>query len=286
MTRAPSDNSRIDTWDSVAYLGPAGTHSHAAVRKYFGDKRPGLPVVEISDVFARVEEGLCEFGLVPVENSTEGSVAMTLDCFSTSAVTICAEVMLRIHHFFLVAEQTDPDALLRIVSHQQSLAQCRKWLNDHYPGLERVSVSSNAEAARIASQQPGVAAIAGKTAAELYGLRVLASEIEDSRDNTTRFLVISRTRGRTKAGKHNKTSIIISTSNKPGALFKALEPFHRFDISLIKLESRPSRLVTWDYSFYVDFEGHVDDERVRQALAELQAHALEVKILGSYPVAI
>lgn len=276
-------NERRDT-ALVAYLGPEGTYSHAAVLKFFGSDQPMLPFTEIPDIFASVEQGESEFGLVPVENSTEGSVTLTLDCFNDSDLLICGEEMLRINHYLLVGPGTAPDAIERIVTHQQSLGQCRQWLKQHYPRVERVSVSSNAEAAKIAARHPGVAAIAGRTAAELYGLRVVAEHIEDTHDNTTRFLVLSRTH-RPGASGDDKTSIIISAPDEPGTLFRALEPFHRYEVSLTKLESRPSRREAWSYSFYVDMKGHVEDPKVRTALEDLKKLALEVRMLGSYPAA-
>lgn len=270
--------------DQVAYLGPEGTHSHAAVLKYFGVSLLCLPVNEITDVFRSVEKKESKYGVVPVENSSEGSINLTLDCFSNTNVKICGEVMLRIHHFFMLGANTDEAKVTKIVSHQQSLAQCREWLKDHYPDIERVSVSSNAEAARIAAEQNAVAAIASKTAAELYELNIVAEKIEDSSDNTTRFLVISSDHLSAPTAK-DKTSIIIFTYDKAGALFAALEPFHRSGINMTRLESRPSKHATWAYSFYVDFEGHIDDQQVKTTLEEIGKHSVEVKVLGSYPVA-
>lgn len=276
----------------VAYLGPAGTYTHAAALQWFGKgAHKGVhksvqwqPVSDIPAIFAAVEHGNADYGVAPVENSTEGSVIPTLDALNNSALQIGGEVLLRIHHCLLVNEGTALADIVRIVSHQQSLGQCREWLAANLPGVEKVSVSSNAEAARLAAQQRGVAAIAGNTAAELYGLQVLAANIEDSADNTTRFVILGRAAATSSTGR-DKTSIIISTLNEPGTLFRALEPFHRFGVNLTKLESRPSRKAAWCYSFYVDFDGHVDDGKVQQALQVLRSHALDVKILGSYPAA-
>jgi chorismate mutase/prephenate dehydratase len=268
----------------VAYLGPAGTYTHTAARQWFDADTQWLPAVDIQDVFAAVESGAADYGVVPVENSSEGSVIATLDGFINSPLQIAAEAMLRIRHCLLAAPGTNIEDIVKVVAHQQALGQCRDWLLRHLPGAERVAASSNAEAARIASQERGVAAIAGKTAAEIYGLQVLAEAIEDSTDNTTRFLLLSR-KAATHASGRDKTSIIISAHDEPGTLFKALEPFHRFGVSLTRLESRPSRKGAWSYSFYVDFEGHVEDAKVQSALQALKQHALEVRLLGSYPAA-
>lgn len=268
----------------VAYLGPAGTYSHAVALQWFPDPANCVPVSEIQDVFASVESGLTDFGVVPVENSSEGSITVTLDSFIGSPLQIISEQLLRINHCLLAAKFTARTDIIKIVSHQQSLAQCRHWLTNSMPGIERLAVSSNAEAARMAGSQKGVAAIAGRTAAGLYELDILADSIEDSPDNTTRFLLLAR-EGHALSSGSNKTSIIISAHNEPGTLFKALEPFQRFGVNLTKLESRPSRKAAWSYSFYVDFEGHITDNKVKAALLELKQHALEVKILGSYPAA-
>jgi len=268
----------------VAYLGPAGTYTHTAALQWFGSQVAWLPLADIRDVFAAVESGAAEHGVVPVENSSEGSVTATLDAFSTSPLRITGELMLRIRHCLLAQPGTDLADLIKVAAHPQALGQCRLWLDAHLPGVERLALSSNAEAARLASQQPGIAAIAGRTAAELYALTVLAEDIEDSHDNTTRFLLLSRQADNRPSGR-DKTSLIISAHNEPGTLFRALEPFHRFGVNLTKLESRPSRRAAWSYSFYVDFEGHVDDARVQSALTALQQHALDVKMLGSYPAA-
>jgi chorismate mutase/prephenate dehydratase len=277
MTRQPTNA-------KVAYLGPAGTYSHAAALRWFPDPASCVPVAEIQDVFASVENGNTDFGVVPVENSSEGSIAITLDSFIASPLQINAELLLRINHCLLAAQFTTASDICKIVSHQQSLGQCRQWLNAHLPGIERVPVSSNAEAARLAASQKGVVAIAGRTAASLYDLQILFASIEDTADNTTRFLLLGREVQPKGEGAH-KTSVIISTHNEPGTLFKALEPFQRFGVNLTKLESRPSRKAAWSYSFYVDFEGHIADEKVQTALQELKHHALDVKVLGSYQTA-
>jgi chorismate mutase/prephenate dehydratase len=268
----------------VTYLGPAGTYTHAAALQWFGKAAQWQPAVDIPEIFAAVESGKADYGVVPVENSSEGSVIPTLDAFNTSSLQITGELLLRIRQCLLAHTGTARHDIVKVVSHQQSLGQCRNWLATNLPGIDKVSVNSNAEAARLAAQQPGIAAIAGKTAAEIYGLQVLAEGIEDSHDNTTRFVLLSRTGAMQSTGR-DKTSIIISAHNEPGTLFRALEPFHRFGINLTKLESRPSRKAAWSYSFYVDFDGHVADGKVQEALQLLKSHALEVKMLGSYPAA-
>jgi chorismate mutase / prephenate dehydratase len=268
----------------VTYLGPAGTYTHAAALQWFGRDVQWQPAVDIAEIFAAVESGQADYGVVPVENSSEGSVIPTLDAFNTSSLQISGELLLRIRQCLLASAGLGLRDITRVVSHQQSLGQCRQWLANNLPGIEKVSVSSNAEAARLAAQQRGVAAIAGKTAAELYGLQVLAEGIEDSADNTTRFLILNRVAATHSTGR-DKTSIIISAHNEPGTLFRALEPFHRFGVNLTKLESRPSRKGAWSYSFYVDFDGHVEDGKVQQAMQVLESHALGVKVLGSYPAA-
>ena len=268
----------------VAFLGPAGTFTQAAALKHFGHSVNTSPLPAIDAVFREVESGAAQYGVVPVENSTEGMVNHTLDMFQRSPLKICGEVQLRIHHHLLTATGTDEKAITRIYSHQQSLAQCRQWLDTHWAGVERIAVSSNAEAARRAAEEPGTAAIAGDMAMELYGLRALANCIEDRPDNTTRFLIIGREL--VNASGQDKTSILVSMRNKPGALYHVLEPFHRRGISLTRIETRPSPSGTWAYVFYIDFEGHVSDDQVDRVLKEIEAEAVELKLLGSYPVGV
>lgn len=271
--------------DRVAYLGPEGTYSHAALLKFFGEDQACVPVDDIPAVFSQVEEGQCRFGLVPVENSTEGSITQTLDCFGKFDLHICGEVMLRIEHCLLVNRETDPDQIRRIVSHQQSLGQCRHWLEDHFPHVDKLALPSNAEAARTAASEIGVAAIAGKSAARLYALEILQENIEDIHDNTTRFAILCKNPQQAATGR-DKTSLIIFTKNEPGALFDALEPFKNHAVNLIRLESRPSRKEAWSYSFFVDIEGHCEEANIRAAFEELSRRALNFRVLGSYPAAL
>ena len=270
---------------TIAYLGPPGTYTETAAITQFGHFAHTRPFTAIDEVFREVETGGVHYGVVPVENSTEGMVNHTLDCFMECPpeINICAEVELPIHHAFLVHRDND-GTVGRIVSHAQSLAQCRGWLDANYSGIERVAVTSNAEAAVQTSEDPEIAAVAGEMAADRYGLRVVASNIEDHADNKTRFLV----RGRQNVGRSgtDKTSILVSTKNEPGALFKVLEPFDRHSISLTRIETRPARSGDWSYVFFIDFDGHQEDPNVQTALADVQQVALEVRALGSYPQAV
>lgn len=266
---------------TIAYLGPAGTYTEAAAVKQFGHFASTRSVATIDEVFREVEAEAAHYGVVPVENSTEGMVNHTLDCFMTSPLRICAEVELPIHHCLMAAPTTERRAITTIYSHQQSLGQCRRWLDSHFPGVERVAVNSNAEAARIAVTRSDCAAIAGDMAAQRYGLRVLSMNIEDQPDNKTRFLVI----GRQKVGPsgRDKSSILVSTRNEPGALYRILEPFHRHGISLTRIETRPSRTGSWTYVFFIDFDGHESAPEIEAVLADVRGVAMEVKSLGSYP---
>lgn len=268
----------------VAFLGPEGTFTQQAVIKHFGHSAVPIPMAAIDEVFREVEAGAVNYGVVPVENSTEGVVTHTLDNFIDSSIQICGEVVLRIHQNLLVSEVTKLDGITRIYSHAQSLAQCRKWLDAHYPNAERVSVSSNADAAKRIKGEWHSAAIAGATAAELYGLRVLEEKIEDMPDNSTRFLIIG-TQEVPPSGV-DKTSIVVSMRNEPGALHDLLEPFQRLGIDLTRVETRPARSGTWNYVFFVDFKGHRQDESVQQALQSVGEKAADLKILGSYPIGV
>jgi chorismate mutase/prephenate dehydratase len=269
----------------VAFLGPEGTFTQAAVLKHFGHSVRGLPLASIDEVFHEVEAGNADFGVVPVENSTEGTVNHTLDRFIASPLHICGEVELRIHHY-LMGDLESLAEVRRVCSHAQSLAQCRGWLVEHLPEIERIPVASNAEGARRARDERGTAAIAGDTAAEVYGLRILAAQIEDRPDNTTRFFVIGRKTFR--ASGVDRTTLLVSTAQTtaPGALQRLLEPIAKHGISMTRIESRPSGRRKWDYVFFIDLEGHADDPPVRRALAELKKRASLYRVLGSYPRAI
>ncbi|MEZ5598689.1 MAG: prephenate dehydratase [Pseudomonadales bacterium] len=266
---------------TVAYLGPAGTYTQAATVKQFGHFVRTVPMISIDEVFREVEAGAVHYGVVPVENSTEGMVNHTLDCFMTSALRICAEVELPIHQCLM--QRGDDTSFDEILSHAQSLAQCRSWLDQHHPNVTRTVVASNGEAARLVAEQHGKAAVAGEAAAELYGLRIVARNIEDQPDNKTRFLII----GKQEVGPsgRDKTSILVSTRNEPGALFRVLEPLQKQGISLTRIETRPARAGNWSYVFFIDFDGHATDAPVRAALDAVRDVALAVRVLGSYPQA-
>ncbi|MDW5376750.1 prephenate dehydratase [Halomonas sp. HP20-15] len=265
----------------VAYLGPEGTFTQQAALKHFGESARSLPMAAIDEVFREVEAGAVNYGVVPVENSTEGVVNHTLDSFMDSSMHICGEVVLRIHHHLLIAGTTRQDKISRIYSHPQSFAQCRKWLDAHYPHAERVPVSSNAEAARLVKGEWHSAAIAGDMAAKLYGLERIAEKIEDRPDNSTRFLIIGHQD--VPMSGTDKTSLVVAMRNQPGALHDLLEPFHRHQIDMTRLETRPSRTGVWNYVFFIDFKGHVDQPEVAALLDEVRLRAAEMKVLGSYP---
>jgi chorismate mutase/prephenate dehydratase len=266
---------------TVAFLGPYGTFSQAAVINHFGNECKLHPCATIDDVFTAVAEQAAEFGVVPVENSTEGPVNNTQDCFVDSRVQIVGEEIVPIEHNLLVPVGSTDMAIRVIASHKQSLAQCRDWIQANYPEAQLLECTSNADAANRVSTVEGVAAIAGEVAAETYGLHILAHNIQDQEDNRTRFLVLHRTA--VAASGADKTSILVYTENKPGALFRVLEPFERLQISLTKIDSRPSKKEAWAYVFFIDFEGHVDDENVKQLFSRLEGCTKEVKVLGSYP---
>lgn len=268
---------------SAAYLGPEGTFSQSAVIKHFGHGAKTVACFSIDEVFRTVQAGSTDYGVVPVENSTEGAVSRTLDLLVQTPLKICGEVQLRIHQH-LMGKGARPDSAKVVYSHAQSLAQCHEWLNKHLPGVERRQVASNAEAARLAAEDETALAIAGDTAAEIYGLPILAQNIEDEPNNTTRFLVISL-HDALPSGR-DKTSLIMSAKNRPGAIVDLLAPLSHYGVSMTKLESRPARMGLWEYVFFVDVEGHVQDEAVSRALGEVEQRAAFIKILGSYPSAV
>lgn len=267
----------------IAYLGPEGTYTQAAALKHFGHAVGTVAHGAIDEVFRDVEAGGSHFGVVPIENSTEGVVTHTLDMFLNSPLQIVGEVELRIHHCLLSREQ-NMAGVRRVYAHQQALAQCREWLDENLGGVDRLPVSSNAEAARRAAAEEGAAAIASSQAASIYGLNVLASNIEDEPDNTTRFLIIGRERAAPSG--HDKTSLLVSAPNRPGALYSLLAPFHRYGISMTRIESRPSRRGMWEYVFFIDVEGHAAEANLADALKELERDAAMMKLLGSYPRAV
>ncbi len=265
----------------VAYLGPPGTYSQAAALQHFGADVDLQPCATIDDAFIAVANGEATHAIVPVENSTEGVVNNTQDCLIDTTLRIVGEEIVAIEHQLLANQQTTASEILKIASHRQSLAQCRQWLQSNYPQAELVECASNADAARRASETKGVAAIAGTAAAAIYELQVLASNIQDQNHNSTRFLVLGQ-QASERTGK-DKTSILVYTANKPGALFRVLEPFDNLQISLTKIDSRPAKKKAWEYVFFIDFEGHVDDAVVKTLFERLESRTEEVKIVGSYP---
>lgn len=268
---------------TVAYLGPEGTFTEAAALKRFGSAVQGQSCVTIDDVFRAVEGGAVQYGVVPVENSTEGAIGRTLDLLLQSGLQVCGEVMLAIHQC-LLSTQCNVSEIQTVYSHPQSLGQCQGWLNVNLPHAARIPVSSNAEAARLASGHPNSAAIAGSQAAAHFGLRVCVENIEDDARNTTRFLVLGKQQ--VAPSGTDKTSLVLSSVNRPGAVHDLLTSLAKHSVSMTKFESRPSRSGLWEYVFYVDIEGHQADPHVAKALAELKQAAAFMKILGSYPVAI
>ena len=268
----------------VSYLGPEGTFSEQAVRKHFGRAVDALPAVSVDEAFRRCESGAAQFTVVPVENSSEGAVGRTLDLLLATPLRICGEIELRVHQN-LMSRAEKISSVKRIYSHAQSLAQCHGWLNQNLPGVERVPVTSNAEAARRAADEAGAAAIAGEAAAERYQLGVLARSIEDDPNNTTRFLVL----GHLEPGPtgRDRTSLVMSAENKPGAVHALLTPLAQHRVSMTRIESRPARArsALWEYVFFIDVEGHQKDQPVARALGELKRLAPYLKVLGSYPVA-
>jgi chorismate mutase/prephenate dehydratase len=266
----------------VAFLGPEGTFTQQAVFRHFGHSVRALALPTVDEVFQEVEAGNADFGIVAIENSSEGTITNTLDRFLTSPVHICGEVELRIHHC-LMGKMDALARVTRVCSHSQALAQCRGWLDEHLPDAERVPVASNAEGARRARDEHGSAAIAGEAAAEVYGLNILAREIEDRADNATRFLVLGRKLLRPSGADRTTLLLSIGDTQSPGALHRLLEPLARNGISMTRIESRPSRRRKWDYVFFIDIEGHAEDARVRKALAALKKRASLFRVLGSYP---
>lgn len=264
----------------VAYFGPAATFTHLACIKKFGASARYVPVNSIKDVFDEVERGRANFGVVPIENSTEGVVNYTLDMFVDSTLLIYGEVLLEVSHYLLSKTGRIED-ITKIYSHPQAIAQCRQWLETNLPQVPLSEVTSTARAGEICATDPTAAAIASELAAQLYGLKIIKARIEDNVHNFTRFLVLSK-KAPERTGK-DKTSIMISVKDKVGALYDLLRPFASHGLNMTKIESRPSRRKAWEYFFFVDVEGHVDEEPVKKALEEIKSRCLFMKILGSYP---
>ncbi len=264
---------------TIAYLGPIATWSHQAAREKFGASVDYSPQSSIAEVFNVVARGKADYGVVPIENSTEGAVSYTLDQFMDSELRVCAQFLLKIENNLIA--KVPREKIRTVYSHPQVIGQCRQWLRHNLPDVDLVEVSSTTRAAELASKEPDSAALAGCMAAEVYHLDILESSIQDSPNNTTRFLIIGPN-GCPPTG-DDKTSIMFSVQDKPGALFSALAPFKDLRINMSKIESRPSKRKAWEYFFFVDVDGHADDPALVKALAELQKHCSFVKILGSYP---
>jgi len=263
----------------IGYLGPEGTFSQQAVLKHFGRSALGLPLASIEEVFQEVEAGNADFGVVPVENSGQGTIQITLDMF-----LICGEVELRVQQY-LMSRSGRLEDVERVYGHPQSFMQTSSWLRANLPKAEKIPVSSNAEGARRARNADDAAAIGGESAGHVYGLKkVVTKPIQNDADNTTRFLVIGR--NIFPGSGHDRTSVLVFIHDKPGALFDVLSPFARHGISMNRIESRPSHNAKWEYGFFIDLAGHVEDEAMQAALAELKAHSAQIKVLGSYPVAV
>jgi chorismate mutase/prephenate dehydratase len=267
----------------VAFLGPEGTYTHAAAVKHFGSQIEPEPVASIEEVFRLVEAGGANFGVVPVENSSEGVINHTLDLFMKSSMTISGEVELRIRHN-LMTNESDTANIDRVYAHQQTLAQCRLWLDTNLPNSERIAVRSNAAAVIMALEHTRTAAIAGTMAADLYQLPILYADVEDEPNNTTRFVVIGKYKSPPSGS--DRTSLLVFAHNKPGSLFSLLEPLAKRRISMSNIESRPSRRGVWEYVFFIDIDGHHEDQNVAEAIAEIEQASAMVTVLGSYPRAV
>ena len=270
----------LEARQTIAFLGPVGTFSEQAAQTFFGQSINGLACSSLDEVFKMVEKGSAQFGVVPVENSSEGAISRTLDLLLDSPMQISGEVVLPIRHH-LMTKTGNLDGVTTVCAHAQALAQCQQWLSEHAPLLQRQAVSSNAEAARMAAADPHIAAIAGDPAQVAYGLQIVASQIQDDPHNRTRFVVIG-TYACQPTGR-DQTSLVLSVDNQPGAVHKLLEPLARHGVSMTRFESRPARKGTWEYHFYIDIAGHAEEPKVANALLELQNTAAFFKKLGSYP---
>ncbi|MEK6545441.1 MAG: prephenate dehydratase [Nitrospinota bacterium] len=265
---------------TISYLGPEATFTHLAAINQFGSSAVYVPMDRLDIIFSEVEAGRTDYGVVPIENSMEGVVTYTLDLFMDSNVNICGEILLEINHYLMSNCKNIRD-IKKIYSHPQPLAQCRLWLEKNLPGISYHDAPSTAKAAKMAAGEKKAAAIASEAAAGLYGLNILAKKIEDNRDNYTRFLIIGKTK-RKKSG-NDKTSILVSIKDRVGALSHLLDPFAKNKINLTKIESRPLRKRAWEYVFYIDFEGHIEDKGVMRTIEKLKKEVLFLKTLGSYP---
>ena len=268
----------------IAYFGPEASYTHLAARAQFGSAPEYLPSASIAEVFADVERGRADLGVVPVENSTEGMVAHTLDLLVDSPLRIVAEIALPVRHCLLARRGTRLAGVKRVIAHPQGLAQCRRWLASHCPGVAVEEAASNTAAAARAAREPGTAAIAAEAAADVYGLKVLARAIQDEAGNVTRFVVLATHDADEPTG-DDKTSVVVSVRDEVGVLARLLQPFASHRIDLIKIESRPLRARPWEYYFFLDLKGHRSQPRVERALKAVERRALRLKVLGSYPAA-
>ena len=266
----------------VSYLGPKGTYTQAATQAHFGNSILSMSQSSVEDVFSSVEKRESHYGVVPVENSTQGIVSSTLDMFMNSSLKISGEIEIAIHHNLLSKEKKISE-IKRIYAHPQSFSQCKIWLDKNCPKCEKINASSNAEAALIASKEKNAAAIASEIAADIYDLKILNKNLEDNFNNSTRFLVIGDRD--TKPSGNDKTTIIVSTKNNAGALHNLLEPLSKHKVSMTRIESRPSKNNNWEYLFYLDLDGHIEDESLKKANEDIKKEASLYRFLGSYPTA-
>ena len=267
----------------VAFLGPEGTYSDSALNSTFGSSIKKNSTETIEEVFKEVLEKKSNYGIVPIENSTEGSINITLDCLAFYEINICGEMEMTIHHNLMGLNDALPRNGFEIHAHEQTLAQCKNWLDSYCPDVKRVAVLSNAQAAQAASNKSKILAIAGNLAAEQYGLNIIQNNIEDYPENTTRFITIGLQE--VEATGKDKTSLLVTTRNESGALYNVLKPIKKNNLNLTHITYRPSKIDKWNYSFFFDFEGHKEDKRVKSMLEELEAINIDVKVLGSYPKA-
>ncbi len=265
----------------VAYMGPPSTFSHQAARSRFGGSVDYLSCETISDVFDAVEKQMADYGVVPVENSTEGAVTYTLDRMTETSLKICAELYLPVTQNLL--SKVPRESIKKLYSHPQVLGQCRQWLQREMAGVDLIPVASTARGAELASKEEGAGALASSLAAEIYGLNILESDVQDMSGNTTRFLVIGNSQNQPTGD--DKTSLLFAVQHKAGALYGALESFKKFGLNLTKIESRPSRSKRWEYFFFVDIEGHAEDKQVKKGMQDLAKHCALLTVLGSYPKA-
>lgn len=264
---------------TIAYFGPHATNTHQAARSRFGTSVSYVPQVTIADVFDAVARGRADYGVVPIENSTEGAVNHTLDVFMESDLRICAQILMRIENH--LASKCPRAEIRRLYSHPQVFGQCRQWLQRTLPSVELIEVGSTPRAAELAASEPNSGCLVARMAAEEFGLPIIEQSVQDNPNNTTRFLVLGQ-KASPPTG-DDRTSLMFCVRDEPGALFKALEPFNRLRISMSKIESRPSKRKAWEYFFFVDVDGHAEQSPLKEAVAELSNHCTLVKILGTYP---